>query len=369
MEGRSSCKRLTLDRRTKRNISPRNRLAILAVNAFLLTFSASAQINPYPPALLNTNGASDSAQDELASIATDNAGNWICVWESLVNWSGMGADYDILYSRSIDSGTTWSDPLPLNPNAVSDTGMDHEPVVSFSDTGVWLCVWRTNEDLLDSDGDWDLLASRSIDNGVNWSTPSLLNSNATTDTYGDYLPRIANDGAGNWICVWHSEEPISGTGTDYDILYSMSSDDGVSWNTVSPLHSNAYTDNGIDGAPDIATDGNGNWICVWGSNEDLLGAESDFDIFISRSSNNGMNWTAPSMLNTNAATDSGSDGGPRIDSDRAGNWICVWYSKEDISGSGSDTDILSARSTNTGTTWSTPNLVESSAAIDTGEDE
>ena len=88
----------------------------------------------------------------------------------------------------------------------------------------------------------------------------------------------------------------------------------------------------------MTTDGGGHWVAAWHSHEDLGGIGTDSDILVSRSSDNGATWTAPAALNTNAATDWGSDWLPQVTTDGAGNWLTVWYSSEPWVGSGIGTD-------------------------------
>ena len=75
--------------------------------------------------------------------------------------------------------------------------------------------------------DYDILYARSTDNGVTWTDPAALNTNAATDTGDDTRPQVTTDGAGNWIAVWESRDDLSSVGgaigTDYDILYAVSS--------------------------------------------------------------------------------------------------------------------------------------------------
>src|SRR5262245_13703184 len=75
-------------------------------------------------------------------------------------------------------------------------------------------------------------------------------------------------------------------------------------------------------------------------------------------------------LNTNAATDTGDDARPAITTDGHGTWIAVWGTTDDLGGTiGTDGDILAARSTDNGTTWSAPAPVNGNAGSDTGADE
>ena len=159
---------------------------------------------------------------------------------------------------------------------------------------------------------------------------------------------MATDGAGNWVAVWDSHDTLGGTiGTDYDILVSRSSDAGATWTAPAALNTNAATDSGTDAFPQVTTDGAGNWVAVWSSNDSLGGTiGTDDDILVARSSDAGATWTASPPLNTNAATDSGDDGTPQVTTDGAGNWVAVWYSSDSLGGTiGTDNDILFATGT------------------------
>ena len=44
-----------------------------------------------------------------------------------------------------------------------------------------------------------------------WIGPAALNTNAATDSSDDSSPQLATDGAGNWVAVWASDENLGGT--------------------------------------------------------------------------------------------------------------------------------------------------------------
>ncbi|MCH8346841.1 MAG: exo-alpha-sialidase [Chloroflexi bacterium] len=186
---------------------------------------------------------------------------------------------------------------------------------------------------------------------ITWSAPAALNTNATTDTGLDGFifgpPQVTTDGTGSWVAVWMSQENLGGTiGTDNDILVARSTDNGATWTAPAALNTNATTDAGADNFPQVTTDSAGNWVAVWKSFENLGGTiGTDADILVARSTNNGATWTAPAALNTNATTDTGSDHFPQVTTDGAGNWVAVWDSGENLGGTiGSDLDILVATS-------------------------
>ena len=61
---------------------------------------------------------------------------------------------------------------------------------------------------------------------VTWlQPPQALNTNAGSDSGSDYVPQVATDGAGNWVAVWDSDDSLGGTiDTDFDILFTTFSE-------------------------------------------------------------------------------------------------------------------------------------------------
>ncbi|UCG31841.1 MAG: exo-alpha-sialidase [Phycisphaerales bacterium] len=325
------------------------------------------------PAPLNANAATDTEGDWGTQVVTDGAGHWVTVWYSGDDLGGtIGLDYDILVSCSADHGVSWSTTAALNSNAGSDTGADMYPQVATDALGNWVAVWWSDENLGGSVGtDSDIFVARSVDHGATWSVPQALNTNADSDSGQDSYPQIIANGSGTWLAVWHSIDNLGGTiGTDADILVARSTDNGATWSTPQPLNTNAASDSGADGKPQVTTDGLGNWLTVWYSSENLGGTiGTDRDILMARSTDNGSTWSAPQVLNTNADSDSGDDMYPQAATDSLGHWITVWRSDENVGGViGTDDDILVARSTDNGETWSAPGPLNNNASSDTGDD-
>ncbi|MGD0205509.1 MAG: hypothetical protein ABSB57_03585 [Dehalococcoidia bacterium] len=325
------------------------------------------------PAALNTNAATDSGWDFGPQVTTDGAGHWLAVWWSNDSLGGtIGIDEDILVARSTNNGATWTAPAPLNSYAATDSAWDGYPQVATDGAGHWLAVWKSGYDLGGTIGtDGDILAARSTNNGVTWTAAAPLNTNAATDSGEDWLAQVTTDGGGNWLAVWQSLENLGGTiGTDWDILVARSTDNGATWTYPAALNTNAATDSGADDAPEVATDGDGNWVTVWWSFDSLEGTiGTDSDILVARSTDNGATWTAPAALNSNAATDSGEDRDAEVATDGRGNWLAVWWSDDDLGATiAHDFDILVARSTDNGATWTDPAPLNANAATDSGHD-
>ncbi len=245
------------------------------------------------------------------------------------------------------------------------------PRVSTDGAGNWVAVWQSEDDLGGTIGsDSDILVARSADNGTSWAAPAALNTNAASDTGDDTRPQLSTDGAGIWLAVWQSSDDLSGTiGTDRDVLIARSTDNGASWSAPTALNGNAASalDFFDDSFPHLGTDGAGNWVAVWQSNfpfdDGSIG--SDDDILVARSTDNGASWSAPTTLNTNAVSDSGDDNFPQLSTDGAGNWVAVWESRDDLGSTiGQDDDILVARSTDNGASWSAPTALNANASSD-----
>lgn len=261
---------------------------------------------------------------------------------------------------------------PLNTNAATDKGQDYAPSVATDGLGTWITVWQSNgksSSAIGSEG--DIFYAVSTDNGETWSDPETLNTNATTDTMQDPEPVIASGGDGNWIVVWASQENVGGTvGTDWDILFAVSSNDGATWSDPAALNTNAAADSNTDQSPTIACDKNGHWVAVWGTFDSLGNTiGNDGDILVSHSSNNGGSWSAPAALNTNAASDTAMDVAPRIASDAVDTWVTVWQVSDSSGGGfGADADVMCSRSTDDGQTWSAPTPLSDDADSDTTDE-
>ena len=325
------------------------------------------------PAPLNSNAAEDSGGEFRPQLATDGAGNWVAVWTSYDTLNDtIGEDLDVLFARSVDNGESWSPVAPLNQNAADDVGTDSVPHI-FRDDDLWIVVWISDDDLDGTIGaDMDLLFSRSVDGGSSWSYPQPLNTNAAADNGADVQPLLASDGDGNWLALWISRDDLGGTvGDDFDIFFARSSDGGQAWTYPQPLNSNAGSDTGDERDFRIDTDGQGNWLVMWSSADDLAGTiGEDYDILVARSTDGGWTWTDAEPLNNNASIDSGADFARVLKTNGSGIWLAVWLSEDSLGGTiGEDRDFLFARSTDNGASWSDPAALNTNAGSDNSDDE
>ena len=130
----------------------------------------------------------------------------------------------------------------LSPSTLfsENTSKNKSPHTATDSAGIWVAVWKSTEHLPgDFDLDFNILVSRSIDNGATWTDAEFLNTTGSTDSWSDIGPRMVTDGVGNWIATWASNREPFQVGADVDIFAVRSSDSGVTWTTPSTLNVNA----------------------------------------------------------------------------------------------------------------------------------
>ena len=329
--------------------------------------AASAQLVIGAPAALNSNAILDNDLDTFPAIATDRGGVWISVWQAPANdttidCSGAssgtcGTDSEILYAVSTDSGASWSTAQFLNTDAESDSASDVTPEIATDRNGHWVVVWSRND---------EAAVSVSTNNGNSWSAPQVLSSVDLPFNFVLEKIDLATDRGGVWILAWSSN--TQGTGPDFDIFVTRSLDNGGTWSApiaVNPPDNPVYDDQ----EPAIASDGLGNWIVAWETDNQDAGKGADLDILASTSTDSGLTWSTPVAVNDDASTDdslNAQDRTPDIATDSRGNWVIVWLESADsASPTGLDDDILWSRSVNLGASWSAAQAVDPNAAADT----
>ncbi|MBX7243974.1 MAG: hypothetical protein K1X53_00650 [Candidatus Sumerlaeaceae bacterium] len=306
------------------------------------------------PLAVNSDATSDSLEETEVTVQRVGPGTLVAAWKR--STKSIRDSREFVYSRSTDSGVSWSAPTSLNVSAASVPG--RFPGVSFAGdlTGRAVAAWSTQAAPGGATGfDSDIMVVKSNDLGTTWNAPAVIDPTAFADQ-GDSGSNAgsATDGANNWVTVWQADG-LTAMG-DTDIFVSHRA--GVNWSAPIAVNPSANLDTGDDSNPAIATDRAGNWLVVWSSNQKGSGDPStDYDLFASRSTGLGQTWSPPVLVNSNAATDFGNDVNPRIATDRAGRWIVTWASNEGTTGSKTEYDIYTATSNNNGSTWNAPAVV------------
>ncbi len=202
----------------------------------------------------------------------------------------------------------------------TSTGTLGSPQIANDGTSL-VAVWVSN-----SAGGIVIKSSRSIDNGLNWSTPIEISSNTETA----FAPRLQTDGD-HFFAAWGSYD--SGLGIQR-ILFSTSSDGGATWSAPIEVPSSV----GLFTNPGMAVK-NHTVTVVWSAN-----VSPAIYIMASTSIDDGATWSSGTVIGVSVSNSTQ----PQVVDD--GDTItATWFQTN-----GSDNLIQVASSTDNGATWNTP---------------
>ncbi len=237
----------------------------------------------------------------------------------------------------------------LNSNAGEDEGHDNAPRIASFGNGRWLAVWQSRDSLGDTVGsDLDVLYAQSLDDGLTWTAPTPISCTATTDSTLDRNARVAADRDGHAVVVWRR---AFGAGLNGDAIVSYSHDYGETWSAESAMDPFPGLDHVRLDSPLIETDGQGRWMMAWAAEYEPAGSwGKDGELFYAISDDAGVNWSAARPLNADAMTDDRTDYWPALAAVQDGTWCATW---------GKNDDIHVACSTDSGQSWSAPIVVSS----------
>lgn len=280
-------------------------------NRIMLARSDDGGASWTPPLVLRQEGY-------RPTIADDEAGTWIVAWE---NDRSVGADREIYFSRSSDDGNTWSPPAALNANAVVDARNDIHPTLAFAG-GVWIATWSAVVQGAEAE-DAEAMVARSVDGGVTWSMPVMLNASGPGELAEDLDARAAGDGTGTWVVLWGSGLANG----ESDLLAARSTDGGLSWSAAVPMNTDFATDTLLDGRAHVSAGPPGTFVAVWRRDEFQTGT-SDVLTATATSVDGGLTWSPPVFINGPAAVASvpyATELDPNLTYDAAsGRYVAVW---------------------------------------------
>ncbi|KKD60609.1 hypothetical protein RN22_09905 [Grimontia sp. AD028] len=307
-----------------------------------------------------------SGDDYIPTAVSDGKGNIIVAWQSEYS-PDFGGEYDIVYSRSTDNGQTWSERSLLNAADTNDSESDEDVSLATDGNGTWVAVWSSNEDINGAGTDSDIVFVVSTDNGETWTTPNWLNDYAMSETKQDWQPRVKVFD-NHWIVVWVSNFDLDGgISSDRDILFSYSDDKGVSWSSPEYLNSAAQSDlaSDADYFPELDINANGIGAAIWSAHH----GDDDLDIYAAITSDFGKTWSTSQRLNSYGATDGTThhDYARHIEVSSTGKIVASWEGENPANGT--DSDAYYSFSEDTGMTWAVEQTLNTDASLDNTQEE
>lgn len=273
----------------------------------------------------------------------------------------------VLLRRSTDGGATWSEMDPVyaveNPGDEWEEyrSIDSLVVAAGSD-GRWVATWTElieehrpceEDDCVDYESSTVLCAIRSStssDGGLTWSSPLNIEDNLC-GRYRDL--RIANDGNGTWLAIWE----------DDDIRGATSTDDGEHWSASRTLVPDPWL---VPATLSLAANRDGNWLLAfsqWHTDPTLPWPTGQYArVYVSRSADPSGDWSIPTGVAPWHERVDGRDLYPSIAIGEDGEFGIAWSSHS--ADTGLDADIVASFSSDEGITWSTPRAVDTQAKED-----
>jgi hypothetical protein len=209
-------------------------------------------------------------------IAVDLEGNLFVVWCD----DRRGGCPDVFSSFSSNWGLGWSDPdLLVNDEAA--VSFRAHPAISAWGEGQIGVLWADERET----GDINVYFAHSGDSGKTFSAP---NQRVNSGIPGDQMcPDIAWHDSTLWVTYSNKTSEVNG-----DIYFNRSGDMGHTW-LQTEVMVNPSGDNDA-ASPRIAMVSGEDIGIVWTAN---LYDSSSYDLFFSRSGDNGDTWSGPSQVN------------------------------------------------------------------------
>ncbi len=245
------------------------------------------------------------------SIAMDEDGDFVVVWQSLESAGSDNSDYSIQGQRYTKEGVPVGGQFQVNTYT---TGAQSKPVVAMDADGDFVVIWQSVGSEGDDKNDLSIQGQRYTKTGA--MNGSQFQVNTFTTGNQDY-PEVAMDANGNFVVVW-SSNPSS----DADIRARRYNNSGVAQG--SDFNVNTYTTND-QSRPAVAMDLDGDFVVVWQSRGTPTGNTdtSDFSIQGQRYTKTGAANGTQFQVNTYTTS---TQIYPSVGIDDDGDFVVVWQS-------------------------------------------
>lgn len=286
------------------------KIIVVGLVVVLIVLSNLRSIEAVPSGFSNPLNISSNLGDSILPQMVLSGNDIYVLWND--NATGK---YGIFLTKSTDGGTNFGMPVNISKNI----GSSSSPQIAVSGNGVYV-VWQAKDT-----GKYQILFAKSTDGGATFGTPVNISNNSGASTF----PKVLVSG-NNIYVVW----AFTVTNKDYDVLFSKSTDGGATFTTPINL-SNTVGDTGL---PQMIMSGNNIYI-TWEND-----GSGNFDIFVAKSTDSGNTFSAPVNVSNNPK----SSGAPQIIA--SGNDVYVIWMDNDPG----NYDIFVAKSTDNASTFGTP---------------
>ncbi|QDV05636.1 BNR/Asp-box repeat protein [Planctomycetes bacterium Poly30] len=292
-----------------------SRSASLFTASLFLALSASADAQIVRDAArINTNGLNLNGANSQDGVALAAQGSRVyAVWaEQFATNSGT---QDIYLARSVDDGLSFDAPVRVDLGDAENATDSDFAKIAVADNGNLVVVWEEKRDAAaQSSGNEDIFYNLSTDGGLTWMAASLpLNTNTAGADITSDIDRIWLAASGNTFHVTWEEDAIAGAGGAEEVVYTRSTDAGLTWSTPVIVSPATGTDDVDD--PKVAADGDLVIITYVDVNDDLA---------VVRSTDGGATFSAPFIAESDL---SGNVDEPQLEV--KGQTVLIGWNEED----------------------------------------
>lgn len=279
---------------------------------------------------LKANNDQGVANQDQPSLAVDAEDNVYAAWRDDRN-----GNPDIFVARLRTDSLSWSNAFKVNND--SAIAVQSSPSLAAGAKGALYVAW---EDM--RNGNADIYAASSTTGGASWGANIKVHAETASPT-AQSNPNLIRSASGALFVAW--EDRRSGNA---DIYVARSTDGGAAWSAA--VRANTVTA-GDQLNPVLAIDAAGALYAAWEDHR-----SSDADIYVARSTDDGLTWSAGVQANDN--TDVSDQLRPSLAAAPNGMLLAGWQGHQ----RGMPSAYV-ARSTDGGLTWSRSVLLSSSAGL------
>lgn len=298
---------------------------------------------------------SQKYSEYAASIKTDGEHSWAAIWTAKAIGPPHTEVEKLAFSVSPDDGKSWSAPRLLFPDS-SPNFDNSRPIIRSYGAHCWAIVWNCSTMQANNGAqNQSIMLTCSDDNGHTWTEPRSI---FTAFTRGARIekssPAFALDTQGNWLVVWPSrgDSELDVASLDFDLYFSRSKDEGKSWSLPRRIEQSAVNENDCDFDPVAETAGNGRYIVGWTRYRgvDSPHVSKRCQLFAAISNDSGASWIKVIRIDQRPPTEEAYMRHLTLATDSFANWYFAWTLFD---------DIWTASSLNHGDSWSKPRMAVS----------
>jgi len=234
-----------------------------------------------------THLTASSVDEDKPWIATDNSSNAATTGNVYAAWAHFTATSNmIFFSRSTNHGGSWSAPIQVSASA--QNGAVQGAQVAVGPQGQVYVVYE----VFFSGNKRQQFLAKSINGGLSFSTPvaitPLFNELTFRSSYRkNSFPALAINPSTGFVYVLYADQPSKTLGAQVEFVRSTTAGGSV-FTTPKSINDNSR---GQQFFPAIAADASGVIHTSWFDTRNSTSGTSQYDIFASRSLNNGGTWS------------------------------------------------------------------------------